>query len=148
MSDTAPLRLFLENHNALTLAYTDASGVGACAVWYALQDLNTLVFLSAISTRHGAALRDGGPVAFTIHKDDQDWRAITGVQGTGHCAPLTSEAAGAAWRAYVTRFPFVSAQFPALETALARTAVFSLRVNWIRLIDNSIKFGHKTEWHF
>jgi len=139
---------FLDRHNALTLAYTDATGPGACAVWYARTTPNCLVFLSALNTRHGAALQTGGRVAFTVHKDEQDWRGITGVQGTGRCAPLAPDAASPVWGVYVAKFPFVSAQFPELEAALRRTAIWMIEADWIRLVDNSVRFGHKTEWRF
>ncbi|MCS6848980.1 MAG: pyridoxamine 5'-phosphate oxidase family protein [Anaerolineae bacterium] len=139
------LRRFLAQHNALTLAYTDEAGVGACGLWFAADDDLACYFLSSPETRHGRALRDGGAVAFAIHKDDQDWRAIRGVQGRGWCSPVPAADAAGPWRVYLQRFPFVAQQFPDLEAALRTAWLWRITPAWLRLIDNTRGFGHKQE---
>lgn len=139
------LRRFLARHHALSLAYADEAGVGACGLWFAADADLTCYFLSSPDTRHGRALRNGGPVAFTIHKDEQDWRAICGVQGQGWCAPLPAADAANPWRLYLGRFPFVAQQFPDLEAALKKAWLWRITPTWLRLIDNARGFGHKRE---
>jgi len=139
------LRRCLAQHNALTLAYVDEAGVGACGLWYASDDDLTCYFLSSPSTRHGRALLSGGQVAFTIHKDDQDWRTIRGVQGRGHCGPVGDAHADQAWEVYVRRFPFVAQQFPDLAAALRAARLWRIKPTWMRLIDNARGFGDKRE---
>ncbi len=139
------LRCCLAQHNALTLAYVDEAGVGACGLWYAADENFVCYFLSSPTTRHGRALARGGRVAFTIHKDEQDWQAIRGVQGEGWCSPVPAADAAEPWRLYVQRFPFVAQQFPDLDAALRKAWLWHIEPSWLRLIDNARGFGHKRE---
>jgi uncharacterized protein YhbP (UPF0306 family) len=136
---------FLSRHQVMTLAYHDQQGPGACAVWFAVQEDLTLNFLSALSTRHGAALTSGGQVAITVQKDEQSWRSIQGVQGLGFCQPVASEHRASAWQAYSGRFPFVIQPFGNIVSALATITLWSVAPTWLRLIDNTKGFGHKEE---
>lgn len=142
MSD---VRAFLSRHNVVTLAYQDSLGIGACAVWFAVDERLHLHFLSSPATRHGQALAAGGQVAFTVQKDEQDWRAIQGVQGIGRCAPTPQHTIDSAWQVYARRFPFVTRQFPDLQAALGLATLWRIVPTWIRLIDNTKGFGHKEE---
>jgi uncharacterized protein YhbP (UPF0306 family) len=149
MSDElrADLRAFFARHNALTLAYTDADGVGACGLWFAADEALNCYYLSSVNTRHGRALVNGGKVSFAIHKDEQDWRAIQGVQGEGRCEPVVASNSDHAWRVYTQRFPFVLKQFSDLDAALQTARLWQITPAWLRLIDNTQGFGHKQEIH-
>ncbi|MEV1170787.1 hypothetical protein [Nonomuraea sp. NPDC049784] len=106
------------------------------------------MFLSSISTRHGQALLSRQPsarCAFTAQKDEQTWDAITGIQGQGTCHRLEGTARDEARTVYAARFPFV-ADTPHLAQALSAADYWEVRPHWLRLIDNSRGFGHKTEW--
>lgn len=132
----------------LNLAYADEDGPQACAVFFAPAPDGSLVFVSSRSTRHGRALASdpaGVRVAFTVQDDDQDWRTLRGVQGRGVCHRLTGADLDAARAAYVDRFPF-AADDGRLARALASADHWSVHPTWLRLIDNSRGFGHKTEW--
>jgi uncharacterized protein len=139
------ISIFLSKHNVLNLAYADAQSIGACALWFAADEACTCYFLSSPTTRHGAALAGGADVAFTVQKDEQDWRAIQGVQGRGSCRLVADEARAQAWATYTARFPFVAQQFPDLEAALTKTRLWQIKPTWLRLIDNTQGFGHKDE---
>ncbi|MFE1771808.1 hypothetical protein [Streptomyces sp. NPDC059008] len=105
-----------------------------------------LYFVTATTTRHGRALAEpGARVAFTAQRDGQEWSGLTGLQGRGHCRPLTGAERAAGWRIYTERFPFVEAS-DRLRAALERTTLWELRPDWLRLIDNGQGFGHKEEW--
>lgn len=139
----------LDEHTTLTLAYLDEAGFPqACAVFYAATDVPTLVFLTSADTAHGRALLaagSGAPVAFTAQRDGQTWTDITGIQGRGTCHRLSGHAAAAARRAYAQRFPFIDTA-SSLSRALDSTDFWEIRPHWIRLVDNTRGFGHKTEW--
>jgi uncharacterized protein YhbP (UPF0306 family) len=137
--------IYLARHQVMTLAYSDQSGPGACAVWFAIQADLTLYFLSATSTRHGSALAAGGQVAITVQKDEQNWRTIQGIQGQGFCRPVTVEHRANAWKTYSERYPFVIQPFGSIATALTTVAMWSVTPTWLRLIDNTKGFGHKEE---
>jgi len=150
----------LAAHSTLTLAYADAKGPGACAVFYAWDpEAGAVYFLSSLTTRHGRALAQqpagqpagqgaggaGARVAFTAQADGQDWRTLTGLQGAGRCRRLDGEERAAAFRVYTARFPFTAGE-DALAAALARTDVWELRPERLRLIDNTRGFGGRQEW--
>ncbi|WP_030673306.1 pyridoxamine 5'-phosphate oxidase [Streptomyces rimosus] len=150
----ATIRRALAAHTTLTLAYTDDEGPQACAVLYATADgpAPALVLVTAESTRHGRAFAraagtgPGARVAFTAQRDGQEWTELTGVQGRGVCRRLAGADRAAGWRTYLERFPFVAAD-DRLTAALERTALWEVRPDWLRLIDNGRGFGHKEEWH-
>ncbi|MGW9048028.1 hypothetical protein ACWGQL_36620 [Streptomyces lydicus] len=105
-----------------------------------------LYFVTAATTRHGRALaKPDVRVAFTVQRDGQEWSELTGIQGRGRCRILAGAERAAGWRAYTDRFPFVE-QSDRLRDALERTALWELRPDWLRLIDNGQGFGHKEEW--
>lgn len=145
----AAIRQALAAHTTLTLAYADDDGPQACAVLYAPGGdaaAPLLYFVTARSTRHGRALaRPGARVAFTAQRDGQEWSGLTGLQGRGRCRELTGTARATGWNAYTGRFPFVAGE-ERLRAALERTALWELRPDWLRLIDNGRDFGHKEEW--
>ncbi|MEV5413121.1 pyridoxamine 5'-phosphate oxidase family protein [Thermopolyspora sp. NPDC052614] len=133
----------------LTLAYVDEHGApAACAVFYALTPDGSPIFVSSSSTRHGrtlSAVPGGTPVAFTAQADDQTWQTLRGVQGRGICHRLTGDELSTAQAAYIARFPFITAD-DHLTHALAAADHYRITPTWLRLIDNSRGFAHKTEW--
>lgn len=136
----------LASHTTLNLAYVDDAGdPQSCAVFYAPTDEGTLVFLTARSTRHGGALFNHPKVAFTAQADGQKWAAITGLQGRGTCRPVEGEALAGARVAYAERFPFVSGE-GLLASALSKAGYWEVEPDWLRVIDNTQGFGHKSEW--
>jgi uncharacterized protein len=139
---------FMSKLNVMTLAYQDANGPGACAVWYAVAPDLTCYFLSTTNTQHGRAMEPGANVAFTVQKDNQDWRQIQGVQGKGYCHILAPEQRESGWQTYSARFPFVLQTFGNIASALALVSIWSITPSWLRLIDNTKGFGHKEELVF
>ncbi|MFD7108249.1 MULTISPECIES: pyridoxamine 5'-phosphate oxidase family protein [Streptomyces] len=143
------IRQALGAHSTMTLAYVDEDGPQACAVLYAVGGGGrgpVLYFVTALTTRHGRAFGESGArVAFTAQRDGQEWSGLTGLQGRGRCRPLAGAERAAGWRVYTERFPFVG-ESERLRAALERTALWELRPDWLRLIDNGRGFGHKEEW--
>ncbi|MFE1767780.1 pyridoxamine 5'-phosphate oxidase family protein [Streptomyces angustmyceticus] len=148
------IRRALAAHTTMTLAYVDEEGPQACAVLYAADVQGgaeagagpALYFVTSATTRHGRALAEpGARVAFTVQRDGQEWTGLTGLQGRGGCRTLTGAEREAGWRVYLERFPFVATS-ERLRDALERTALWELRPDWLRLIDNGQGFGHKEEW--
>ncbi len=136
---------FLNGHHVLNLAYSDAGEPACCAVWFAAAADLTLYYVTSYKTHHGTVLRPGGQVAFTVQKDEQDWRSIQGVQGKGYCTPVTPDQRDTAWQTYSKRFPFVIQPFADLAQALSAITLWSILPGWMRLIDNTKGFGHKEE---
>ena len=147
---------FLAEHTTLTLATTGPDGAAAAAaVFYAAGDDLSLVFLSEERTEHGRNLLSRPLVAGTIQGDGQDWRIIRGLQLRGTARIVTAAELPHAASLYGRRFAFVGALLAVhragqagpvdLTGPLARARFWVLRPTWFRLIDNTIRFGHKEE---
>jgi hypothetical protein len=124
---------------------------GAAAVFYAHDaDLN-LYFLSEERTRHGGNLLADPRVAGTIQADGQDWRGIRGVQVRGRAMPVSAGELAHAATTYGRKFAFVGALLAGagspgvLAGPLARARFWVLRPSWLRLVDNTVRFGFKEE---
>jgi uncharacterized protein YhbP (UPF0306 family) len=138
---------FLTAHNTLTLATVGPEGrPHACALFYAVGPGPTLYFLSDPATVHAQHIGEGAQIAAAIQQDGQAWQEIRGLQLHGFAAPcLTADEKAGAHKIYAARFPFV-ATASRLAEALTRARYYKITPSWMRLIDNTRGFGHKTEW--
>lgn len=148
----AHIRAFLAQHTTLTLATTGPDGVpAAAAVFYAADDELNLYFLSEERTEHGRNLLRDATAAGTIQADGQDWRSIRGLQLRGTARVAGGGELARAVSVYGHRFAFIAGLLagqsgPAVLTGpLARARFWVLRPKWIRLTDNTVRFGYKEE---
>lgn len=142
------LLAFLRAHRVLTVAVTAADGQPyAAALFYVVDEKLRFYVVSDPATRHGQAMLARGVVAGTVQRDEQQWHEIQGVQFRGGCRQLDGRERARAWLLYVARFPFVASGNVVLTGALAKTALWEIEPEWMRLIDNRLGFGHKEEWH-
>ena len=120
-------------------------------MFYAHDAYLGLYFLSEEKTVHAQNMLAKPQVAGTIQEEGQDWRSIRGlqVQGEALLVPATRQAQAAA--IYGRKFAFVSgllagAEVPGvLAGPLARARFWRLRPSWLRLVDNTVRFGFKEE---
>lgn len=157
MVNVERVKAFLDAHNTMTLATIGPSGEPqAAAVFYAADEQLNLYFLSSPSSRHSQNLMHDARVAVTVHADGQAWQAIRGVQieGAAEVVEGATTLAQAA-RTYAGRYDFVRGLLDdagdgpvALRGPVASSRFYVLRPAWIRLIDNTLGFGHKEEWTF
>lgn len=140
------LKQFLTAHTTLTLAtLTEDGRPQAAALFYAEMSDLSLIFISEQRVGHSQNIARDGRVAVTIYADGQQWQAIRGVQLEGHCLALSGEAAQSARAAYLAKYPFIAAD-ERLAKMLAQVTFYQITPTWLRLIDNSLGFGHKEEW--
>ncbi len=149
------VKSFLDAHSTMTLATVGPQGEPqAAAVFYAADERLNLYFLSSPTSRHSQNLLRDARVAATIHADGQAWQAIRGVQIEG-AVELVEEVTtlAQAARTYAGRFDFVRGLLDdgddgpvVLRGPVANSRFYVLRPAWIRLIDNTLGFGHKKEW--
>lgn len=142
---------FLRAHQVLTLATADPDGQPyTAALFYAVDDDLNFYIVSDPKTRHGAAMLRDGRVAGTIQRDRQQWQDATGAQFTGRCVRLTGAARAAGWAVFMKRFAFLQevnlAGIGSLASALAKVDLWRVEPEWMRLIDNGVRFAHKEEW--
>ncbi len=153
---------FLRHHTTMSLATVNPEGLPqSAAVFYATDEHLNLYFLSGPNSRHGCNLKHNPRAAVTIHADGQAWQEIRGLQieGTVNWVAGLGQTARAA-KVYAARFDFLKGVLDAtgggfrsevsddavtLRGALAGSRFLVLRPTWIRLIDNTLGFGHKEE---
>ncbi len=143
---------YLAAHTTLALATVGAECTpAAAAVFYAHDDDLTLYFLSEEKTRHAQNILANLEVAGTIQDDQQDWRAIRGLQLQGRAERVPAARHAHAVAVYARKFAFVAgllagAQGPAtLVGPLAKARFWQLMPDWFRLTDNTVRFGYKEE---
>ena len=123
----------------------DEQGPGACAVWFAVEENLMLYFLSSPATRHGAALINGGQIAFTVQQDDSGLARDTGNTRPG--LVLAGDRGGTA-PGLERLFQPVSvraAPVPGCADGADADDVVAVAPAWLRLIDNTRGFGFKQE---
>ncbi len=144
---------FLQRHNTLSLATTGAAAPWAASVFFASDAALTLYFVTDPKTHHGQDLKANARVAGTVNADCESWAAIRGVQLTGHAAEVDSTQRDRVRAIYLDKFAEVarllaepqSEQERLIGERLAATPFYQLRPDWIRLIDNTRRFGFKQE---
>ncbi len=147
LSLRARIEAFLAAHHVMTLATAGPDGPWAAAVFYASEGVE-LYFLSAPGSRHCRGIEASGAAAAAIHGECRDWREIRGIQLDGSVTRLEGAARAAAALCYGRKFPLVAnaASAPAeIAAALARIEWYRVSPRRIRLIDNTLGFGHKEE---
>jgi len=152
---------FLAAHTTMTLATVGSDGApAAAAVFYAHDDALNLYFLSEERTQHGQNLLANPPVAATVQADGQDWRAIRGVQVRGTAGLVAPGELAHAAAVYGRKYAFVATLLAGsggpgllglpstLAGPLAKARFWVLRPSWLRLTDNTVRFGFKEELAF
>lgn len=135
----------LASTTTMTLATSHPTlGPHAAPVYFAADTALTCCFLSDPETRHGQDLARDAQVAAAIYPAEPDWRRLRGLQLTGRVRRL---AAGDpdhanAWSVYAARYPIVAD----VPDAVARSVLYTLTPDWIRLVDNRRGFGYRRAW--
>ena len=140
----AEVAAFLKRHTTLSMATVDHEGWAQNAnVFYVNDDALNLFWVSGEKSRHSQNLARVSRVAVTVYHETWDWRDIHGVQIEGLARRLMDpDETDRAWALFRDKFPF-TAEF---TDQIARSAFYTLKPQWIRLIDNSKYFGHREEF--
>jgi uncharacterized protein len=140
----ARIESFLQAHHVMSLATAGPDGPWSAAVFYASEG-TTLYFVSAASSRHGRDIDAAGRAAATIQAQEDDWRRIRGLQIEGAAVRVAQADIALAQRVYGSKFPLLAQAPPEIAAALARVQWYRLEPRRIRLIDNTLGFGHREE---
>ena len=149
MSTGLRLRIeaFLEAHHVMSLATSGPEGPWSAAVFYANDGL-TLYFISAPGSRHSRDIEASGRAAATIHRDVGNWREVRGVQLGGEAARIGGTQRAAALARYARKFPLIADLSSApreIAAAMGRMEWYRLSPRRVRLVDNTLGFGHREE---
>ncbi len=135
---------YLDAHQVMTLAVSEAGNVWAAAVFYVNLGPE-LFFLSAGHTRHARYLAANPWAAATIQEDYVAWRSIKGVQLEGPVRMLAGRERKDAMAVYGQKYPFVGRARGSVATALGAVNWYRLTATKLFFIDNSKGFGHRDE---
>lgn len=141
------IEAFLQEHHVMSLATSGPEGPWSAAVFYAADGL-TLYFVSAPGSRHGRDIEASGRAAATIHGGARDWREIRGIQLEGEAARVGATGRAAALAHYGRKFPLIADLSSApleIAAAMARVEWYRLSPRRVRLVDNTLGFGHREE---
>lgn len=141
------IEAFLQAHHVMSLATSGPEGPWSAAVFYASEGV-TLYFLSAPASRHSRDIEASGRAAATIQKDIGDWREIRGLQLEGAAARIAGSERAAAIARYGEKFPLIAQLSSApreIADAMAHVECYRLSPRRVRLVDNTLGFGHREE---
>lgn len=101
------------------------------------EETDTLIFLSDNSTRHIKEAIENKTVAGTIQNGVTIVSEIKGVQFRGEMIDITEKEQQEFYSIYYKRFPFAKGK---------PSPIWVVKLNWIKMTDNSLGFGTKLIW--
>jgi len=129
---------YISESKVITLA-TCLNNVPYCAnCFYVFDDENKiLIFLSSNTTRHVSEALVNKKVAGTIDQEVTTVAKIKGLQFTGEFIDPSKEQQQAFYKLYYQKFPFAKAK---------PSPVWGIKLNWLKMTDNTLGFGTKLKW--
>ena len=133
----------LREESTLALATTDEQGEACVAPLFYVSDENlSLYWLSAADSSHSKNLSRNPKAAATVYRHAENWKDIRGVQLRGQVSTITDpDQRCNLIKTYCERFK-LGAVF---KLAISQSALYVLRPDFFRYIDNSKAFKHNFE---
>ena len=133
---------FIEMHNTMTLATIGKDRPSAAAVFYApIKKGKSLVFVSSEKSEHILNSSNNSSCAATIQQDGLEWTAIKGLQIKGKIVIANEKY----WKDYFERYDYIKSD-STLSKALEKVKLYELKIEWVRIIDNTKGFGNREEY--
>ncbi len=133
----------VRSQSTLVLSTVNADGTPhATPLFYLAGGELELYWFSAASSQHSDNLTRDRNVAVALYASTEHWKEICGVQMRGTVEKITDRKIRRdITRRYCDRFDLGQI----FRLALARSSLYVLRPAWIRYIDNSKRFGYRSE---
>ncbi len=132
------IKSLFRRHHLLSIATVSERGPWCASCFFAWdEENNTLVITTDPATRHGSELRSNPSVAGTIALETMRVGRIRGAQFTGTVSEPAGEELSRARKIYIRRFPYA---------ALIELHLWVIHLDYIKLTDNRMGFGHKEIW--
>jgi uncharacterized protein YhbP (UPF0306 family) len=143
----------MNQHHTVTISTRDNESVWSATVFYVSDSSLNLFFLSAEKSKHIQQINFNKNVSATIYKDQKDWEKIKGIQLTGEVTKIDGVKRDEVINNYLSKYDFLQRVMNSplnenekkIGSQFRTIPFFILKPNFIRLIDNSIVFGHKEE---
>jgi uncharacterized protein YhbP (UPF0306 family) len=151
--DVDNIRYYLKERTTLTLATVSDAGPWVAAVFFAEDERLNLYFVSDPTTRHCMEAAAHPEIAATVHEDCRTWHSIQGLQIRGSVGAVAEEGRSAIQNLFLKKFPDVAELIQASEGSndrliadrLMQSKFYCITPSWIRFIDNTKGFGHRSE---
>ena len=129
---------FIHEHHVLTMAVSN-NNIPYCANCFYVysDDDEMLIFTSDKETRHISDTENNKTVAGSIVLETKQVGKIQGIQFNGKISELEGELLKKANRKYLKKYPYA---------ILAKTTMWGIKLNYIKMTDNRLGFGKKLIW--
>lgn len=136
------LRAFCASASTLGVATVDEDGrPHAANVNFVADDEMNLYFISDPECDHARHIARQPLVAGTAYLPFDRVVQIRGIQLRGRCDVVPDVDFDRVWSMFVRRFPYASE----FESRARAERFYRITPSWFRMIDNSVRFGHKWE---
>ena len=129
---------YIERFHVLTLAGQDSDGPWAANCFYVWhRNWCGFLVLTQLKTRHGQIMANSGHLCGTISEQNASVHHLQGIQYSGRAQLLAGALEKEARSLYYQKFAIAKA-LPA--------PIWLIGVDELKLTDNRLGFGHKTQW--
>lgn len=145
MTDTHKSILkIIEGHNTMSVATVSAAGTPHCTALFYVSSGYTIYFVSKKESLHSQNIIHNSDVSLSINRDYNDWKQAYGLQIRGKCQLLDDSESAKIKKLFYKKFPSVKVLFYDNEL-MSKVAFYNVTPSKIRLIDNRVSFGYKSE---
>ena len=135
MEDLIKIIKFINKHHVAIVCTNNNNELWAFNCFYSFYEENTsIIFLSDDNTKHISNILHNNSVAASIVLETKIIYKIQGLQIQGTVFKTTESAKQ---NNYIKRFPYAM---------IANTSFWELKINNLKLTDNSLGFGKKIYW--
>ncbi|MBI6549343.1 YhbP family protein [Xenorhabdus lircayensis] len=129
---------YLTKQHVFTLCTSSTQDLWCASCFYVF-DADSMVFwfMTESDTRHGQMMKKNPVVAGTVAGQTRNIAQIKGIQFRGEVILLAGEAETVARARYCRRFPIA---------LTAKSPIWQLNLNEIKMVDNTLGFGKKLHW--
>ncbi|MDX7986831.1 hypothetical protein FE392_05715 [Xenorhabdus sp. 12] len=132
------IRQYLAKQHVFTLCTSSTQDLWCASCFYVFDaDEMAFWFMTESNTRHGQMMQSNPIVAGTVAGQTRNVALIKGIQFRGEVIALTGEAEAIARKRYCRRFPIA---------LTAKSPIWQLNINEIKMVDNTLGFGKKLHW--
>jgi len=131
---------FIHEHHVLTLAVSN-NNIPYCAnCFYVFSENDKMLILTSDKeTRHISDTTKNNNVAGSIVLETKQVGKIQGIQFNGEITELEGDLLKKANRKYLKKYPYA---------ILAKTNMWGIKLNYIKMTDNRLGFGKKLIWQY
>lgn len=142
-SDKSILEI-IESHNTMSVATVSATGTPHCTALFYVSSVYAIYFVSKRESLHSQNIIHNPDVSLSINRDYSDWKQAHGLQIRGKCHLLNDSESDKIKNLFYKKFPSVKVLIYDNEL-MSKVAFYKVTPSKIRLIDNRVSFGYKSE---